>query len=188
MMRRATRLSTLRALALATTTLLWATAGGAAESNAVESPGAADVERLAEGATHLARAEVVVLHGTNSGKGIDPRIGNLPQLKQPPFSSYDSYELLAQKELPLASATPEEMVLPNQGKLRVTLKDVKQDDKGRRYFVDASISKPGGKKFLPVLQVNAKPGEIFFVAGQKYKKGVLVLGIRIHPPKAKKAP
>jgi len=39
-------------------------------------------------------AEVMVLHAANTGKGIDPRIGEMPELGNAPFSAYDSYSLL----------------------------------------------------------------------------------------------
>lgn len=124
-------------------------------------------------------AKIIVLHGTNGGKGIDPRIGKLPQLAQPPFSSYDSYALLDTKQLALDKARGGTLALPNAGKLKLDLKEVIADKGSKRFVVEASLSKPKGNKFLPVLQVNAKPGEIFFLPGQKYKKGILVLGIRV---------
>ena len=39
----------------------------------------------------------------------------------------------------------------------------------------------GGTTVLPLLEVNAKAGEHFFVAGQKHKGGILVIGIKIAP-------
>jgi hypothetical protein len=47
--------------------------------------------------------------------------------------------------------------------------------------ISASIQEPGGKTFLPLLEVNAKAGETFFVAGQKHKGGILVIGIKAAP-------
>ena len=38
--------------------------------------------------------EVLLLHGTNNGTGIDPRLGKIPALGKPPFSAFNSYELL----------------------------------------------------------------------------------------------
>ena len=62
-------------------------------------PKAKDEKRPAE--VELA-TEVMVLHATNSGKGIDSAIGKMPELKKPPFSSYDSYALLSKTRLPLS--------------------------------------------------------------------------------------
>ena len=44
-------------------------------------------------------AEVLILHATNEKKGIDPRIGKLPELAKAPFSTYDSYELVDRARL-----------------------------------------------------------------------------------------
>ena len=43
------------------------------------------------------------------------------------------------------------------------------------------LSTCDGNSFLPLLEVNAKPGEPFFVAGQTYKGGTLVIGIKVNP-------
>src|SRR6188472_1657746 len=58
-------------------------------------------------------AEISVLHATNEKKGIDERIGDMPELKNPPFSSYDSYTLLDRQKLPLVKNDPKRLKLPN---------------------------------------------------------------------------
>lgn len=129
-----------------------------------------------------ARAEIIVLHATNDKKGIDPKIGKLPELAKPPFSSYDSYKLLDRAEIDLTKGKADRRKLPDDGQLEVTLNDITQPAKKgdpARYGVGATILKPGGKTFLPGVTVTAKKGEIFFVAGQKYDKGILVIGIRM---------
>ncbi|HEX3775371.1 MAG TPA: hypothetical protein VHV51_12960 [Polyangiaceae bacterium] len=120
-------------------------------------------------------AEVLILHATNDKTGIDPRIGKLPELGQPPFSNYDSYKLLARTRLPLKSE-PENLKLPNGRTLQVRLLEVPQKDSVR---LSASINRPNGKEFLPLLEVKARVGQAFIVAGQSYKKGILVLVIRV---------
>lgn len=117
--------------------------------------------------------KVVVLHATNDGKGIDPSIGDIPQLKSPPFSAYDTYKLLERGSIELDPSGS--MDLPDGGKLGLKVQKVDGD----RYTVVASITKKGGKKFLPGATVSAKRGEYFFLAGQKYEDGILVLGIRV---------
>jgi len=120
--------------------------------------------------------EVMVLHATNAGKGIDARIGNMPELKKPPFSSYDSYQLLSKTRLPL---TKEDQTtgLPNGRVLKTKLLEVMPDKEHLR--ISASINQPKGKTFLPLLEVKAKVGQAFIVAGQSYKGGILVLVIRV---------
>jgi hypothetical protein len=52
-----------------------------------------------------------------------------------------------------------------------------------RYRISASISQPsadaGAPNYLPLLEVTAKSGEIFFVAGQSFQGGMLVVGIKV---------
>jgi hypothetical protein len=121
-------------------------------------------------------AEVLVLHATNTDKGIDPRIGDMPELKQPPFSSYKSYELLEKVKHPLKKDDPKMFDLPNGRVLQTKLLDVLPEDTVR---LSASINQPGGKTFLSRLEVKAKVGQPFIVAGQPYKGGILVLVIRV---------
>jgi hypothetical protein len=127
-------------------------------------------------------AEIVVLHATNEGTGIDPKIGKMPELGKPPFSAYNSYKLLERVTLSLTKGKPATAKLPNGSMLMVSLKEViaaKKRDEPKRFVISASIQKPGGNTFLPLLEVNAKAGENFFVAGQQHKGGVLVLGVKV---------
>ncbi len=121
-------------------------------------------------------AEVLILHATNEKKGIDPRIGNLPELAKSPFSDYDSYQLLDRARLPLKKAEPQNLKLPNGRTLQVGLLEAREHDSVR---LTASINRPNGKEFLPLLEVKAHVGQAFIVAGQSYKKGILVLVIRV---------
>jgi hypothetical protein len=138
----------------------------------------------AEAAPAEVAVEIVILHATNDGSGIDPKIGKMPALAQPPFSSYNSYKLLDRVKLPLGKGKSSTTKLPTGRDLMVALKEIiepKKKDEPRRYLVTASIQKPDGNTFLPLLEVNAKPGEPFFVAGQTYKGGTLVIGIKVNP-------
>ena len=137
----------------------------------------------AEAAESVA-AEIVILHATNEGTGIDPKIGKMPELGKPPFSAYNSYKLLERLKISLQKGKPTTTKLPNGSVLMVSLKDVvaaKKQDEPRRFVISASIQQPRGNTFLPLLEVNAKAGENFFVAGQQHMGGVLVLGIKVAP-------
>ncbi len=125
-------------------------------------------------------AEVMVLHATRSKnrppKGwIDPRIGPLPELHKEPFSLYDRYELLDKARLPLVKDDPKSLTLPDGRVLKTALLEVLPH---RTVRLRASINKPNGKDFLPLLEVKAKAGQAFIVAGQNYRGGILVLVIR----------
>jgi hypothetical protein len=121
-------------------------------------------------------AEVLILHATNEKKGIDARIGNLPELGKAPFSDYDSYQVLDRARLPLKKDAPQDLKLPNGRTLQVGLLDEPEHDSVR---LAASINRPSGKEFLRLLEVKAHVGQAFIVAGQSYKKGILVLVIRV---------
>jgi hypothetical protein len=121
-------------------------------------------------------AEVLILHATNEQKGIDPRIGKLPELGKPPFSNYDSYQVLDRARLPLKKDAPQNLKLPNGRTLQVRLLEELGPDTVR---LSASINRPNGKEFLPLLEVKAHAGQAFIVAGQSHKKGILVLVIRV---------
>ena len=129
-------------------------------------------------------AEIITLHATNDNTGIDPKIGKMPELSKPPFSSYNSYKLLDRSNHSLGKGKSVTIKLPTGRDLMVSWKDViepKKKDDPKRFVMTASIQKPGGNTFLPLLEVNAKAGETFFVAGQNYQGGNLVIGIKVNP-------
>ncbi len=112
-----------------------------------------------DAAATCVNAEVIVLHGTNDGTGIDPKIGKIPELSKPPFSSYNSYKLLDRPKINTCKGKEVKVKLPNERELAVNLKDIlapKKKDDVTRYLVNVSINKPGGNTFLPLLEVNAK--------------------------------
>ncbi len=131
-------------------------------------------------AVKLVNADVMILHATQTDGGayIDPLIGNLPQLSKPPFSAYNSYKLLDRKSLALEKGKSATYNLVNGRVLQVTFIEPTDD---KRFHVAASINQPGGSAFLKLLEVKAAPNETFFVGGQAYKGGSLVLGITMRP-------
>ena len=166
-------------LFLAITAALGVTLAAGSGGALADEPG-----KPAEVAPAEVAVEIVILHATNDGTGIDPKIGKMPALGQPPFSSYNSYKLLDRVKLPLTKGKSSTTKLPTGRDLMVALKDIIEPTKKgepRRYLVTASIQKPDGNTFLPLLEVNAKPGEPFFVAGQTYKGGTVVIGIKVNP-------
>jgi hypothetical protein len=136
--------------------------------------------KLARAQGGAPKVEIMVLHATQSaGAGsIDPQIGDLPQLKRPPFSSYNTYKLLDRKPLGLEKGKPITYVMPNKRVLQVTLQDVTSDG---RFKIAAAINDPNGGAFLKLLEVTAAANETFFVAGQSYNGGILVIGFTVRP-------
>ncbi|WP_394826432.1 hypothetical protein [Pendulispora albinea] len=130
-------------------------------------------------ADETAKTEILVLHATQQPGGgiIDPSIGNLPQLKKPPFSSYNTYRLLDRKSASLKKGAPLEYPLVDGRKLELSF--IEKTAKPTRYRLAASIGGPKGETFLKKIEVTASPNEPFFVAGQSHQGGILVLGITV---------
>jgi hypothetical protein len=129
-------------------------------------------------AGNQATLEVMVLHATQTpGVGsIGPGIGNMPQLQQPPFSAWNTYRLLAKQSLTLQQNVPMTYALPNGRVLQITLTGV---GPGPRFKIEAAINQPGGGQYLKLLQVTAPPNQTFFVAGQQYQGGVMIIGFTL---------
>lgn len=120
--------------------------------------------------------EVSVLHGTTESKDSDPRIPELPELREGPFAKYTSYQLLSRTELALFKGNKRELKLPNGRRLEARLEDRLPDGSLR---LVASINRTDAKEFLPLLEVKARAGQKFIVAGQSYKRGILVLVFKV---------
>jgi len=130
-------------------------------------------------AQNRATLEVMVIHATQTpGVGsIGPGIGNMPQLQQPPFSAWNTFRLLAKQSLTLQKNAPMTYTLPNGRTLQITLEDVSA---GPRFKIAAAINQPGGGQYLKLLEVTAPPNQTFFVAGQQYQGGVIIIGFTLH--------
>lgn len=125
-------------------------------------------------------AEILILHANNSGRGIDPKVRDLPQLKKPPFSSYNSYRVLGQSRVSLPLGRPIDTQLPNNGTFRISFKEALAP---ARFKLATTILQPDGKPFLPLLEVALPYNEFFFVGAQSYtdnkQEGKLVLAVRL---------
>lgn len=129
-----------------------------------------------------AKAEILILHATNDGKGIDPNIGKIPELTEPPLSSYNSYKLVERADLELVKGQAKEKKLPDGGKLGLTLKEItkgKKKDEPTKYAITTTLEKADGKPFIPSMEMNAQHGKYFFLAGPKHQGGILVIGIKV---------
>jgi len=123
-----------------------------------------------------ALVEVRVLHGTHERRDGDPRVSSMPELREGPFKSYASYTLLSTTQLALTRGAKRHLKLPNGRLLEARLEEILSDGSAR---LVARIDRPGGKEFLPLLEVKARPGQAFIVAGQSYQRGILVLVIKV---------
>jgi hypothetical protein len=121
--------------------------------------------------------ELLVIHATRTdgGVSIDPRLRDLPPLTQEPFTRYNAYRLIDRKQFPFEKDKPVSASLVNGRRILVTLEAVGEDAGERRYQIQVQIGEPGKKAFLPGLQVTAGASQPFFVGGQSYEGGTLLL-------------
>jgi hypothetical protein len=157
--------------------LIFAQAGAAhAKPKALATPPAKAADAPEKGEKAETVVEVSVLHGTHEQRENDPRIGNMAELREGPFAQYASYQLLSRAQLALARGGKRQLKLPNGRLLEARLEDKLADGSSR---LVASINRPAAKDFLPLLEVKARPGQAFIVAGQSYKHGILVLVFKV---------
>jgi hypothetical protein len=127
--------------------------------------------------------EVTVIHALrgDGGLSVDPRLPDVSALAgQAPFTRYDTYRLLDRRDVPLISDKPAIDELAGGRTLQLTLIGVSGDGGGRRFHVRVSVGEPGRPAFLRSLEVTAGPRAPFFVAGQTYEGGTLVIELVIH--------
>jgi hypothetical protein len=116
----------------------------------------------------------VILAGADGA--IDPSLESVKALKEPPFNSFKSMKILSRTPIALKGSDSATVELPNGRRLLLALVERMADGRAK---VQVSINKPNQKDYLPLLQVIASAGEPFFVAGQKYQGGTLVIGVRV---------
>ncbi len=120
--------------------------------------------------------EVLVILASESEGPSDPSLASIKALSQPPFNSFKSRKVLSRSALQLVQGQPAMVELPNGRRLQLDFVERMPDG---RCKVQVSINRPNQQDYLPLLQVIASPGEPFFVAGQKYQGGTLVIGVRV---------
>jgi len=107
---------------------------------------------------------------------VDPRLASVPALRRSPFDVFRSMELLESPRVRLGVGEEQVIELPNGRRLRLVLREV--TDEGR-FRMQLSINRPGQRDYLPELDVVASPGDPVFIAGQSFRNGTLVIGIRL---------
>jgi hypothetical protein len=152
--------------------LLGASTASAQGSSLARSDRAATVSRVP--------AEVLVVLAKEEPGEIDPQLKKLTALRRPPFNSFRSMQILSRPKLTLTPGKDALVSLPNGRRVKLTLLRVMPDG---RYKVKAAINRPDKSDYLPLLQVVASAGDPFFVAGQTYQGGTLVVGVIVDPKK-----
>jgi len=125
-------------------------------------------------------AEVLVVLAKEKEGSIDPELKKLTALRRPPFNSFRSMKVLSKPKVKLVPGRDALINLPNGRRLKLALLQVMPDG---RYKMKVSINRPEKTDYLPLLQVVASAGDPFFVAGQTYQGGTLVVGVTVDPKK-----
>jgi len=128
-------------------------------------------------------AEVFVVLASEKAGKVAPALAKIKALRQPPFSSFKTMEVLQKSNVEVKKGEPVTVTLPNGRRLMLKLQQQMPDGRSK---VQLSINRPNEKDYLPLLEVIAKQGEPFFVAGQKFQGGTLVIGVRIGKQVARK--
>jgi hypothetical protein len=124
--------------------------------------------------------EVLVVLAKEEQGEIDPQLKKLTALRRPPFNAFRSMKILSRPKVTLTPGKDALVSLPNGRRVKLTLLRVMPDG---RYKVRAAINRPDKADYLPLLQVVASAGDPFFVAGQAYQGGTLVVGVIVDPKK-----
>jgi hypothetical protein len=120
--------------------------------------------------------EVLVVLASERVGEIDPALATMQALRQPPFNGYHTMQLLARPSIRLTVGQPTMVPLPNGRVLQLVLDSITSEG---RYRVRVSINRPEQRDYLPLLEIVAPPGDPFFLAGQHFMGGTLVLGVRL---------
>lgn len=120
--------------------------------------------------------EVYVVLASEQDGTIAPELAAMPALRQPPFNAFRSMQLLLRPTIRLTVGQPHTLQLPNGRNLQLVLEEITPEG---RYRVRVSINRPDRQDYLPLLEVVAPPGDPFFLAGQSFMGGTLVLGVRL---------
>jgi hypothetical protein len=134
------------------------------------------VPALASAQAPAITAEVVIVIAREDGNVIDAELRDVPALRRAPFNAFRSMRIHSRPRVSLDENHEADIVLPNGRRLRLKLLLTTPDG---RYRLRVSINRPNETDYLPLLQVEAAPGDPFFVAGQAYQGGTLIVGVRL---------
>ncbi|HTU64047.1 MAG TPA: hypothetical protein VMF89_36525 [Polyangiales bacterium] len=123
-------------------------------------------------------AEVLVVLASGDEGAVDASLSDIRALKHPPFNEYKTLKLLSRSKVQLPREQAVEIPLPNGRTLVLRLLKKLPDGRAKVQVSISRPNRPNHKEYLPLLEVIASTGEPFFVAGQRYDGGTLVLGIR----------
>ncbi len=123
-------------------------------------------------ATNKVRCDVLTIEASNADRGIDPALKAYAEIfKQPPFSSFNTFQLVHRQTYEMPLKAPVALRLPNSlgGSLRLDRQE------GAKLDLTLTLARQGRSPIN--IQGRASPGDPFFVAGLKNPNGVWVFGV-----------
>jgi hypothetical protein len=120
--------------------------------------------------------QVTIILGNTEGTGVSPELQKIEALKKAPFDAFPKKALLKKVDVAIEVGSSKEVELPNGRKLKLSVLEKTREG---GYRVSVSINRPNQQDYLPVVTVVAAPGDPFFVAGQKFDGGTLIIGISV---------
>jgi hypothetical protein len=135
--------------------------------------------RSAHAADSTVKGQVLVILAKEEAGAIDDQLKKLQALQKAPFNAYKSMQVLSTHDVEVGADKAALVELPNGRTLQLKLLQRMPDG---RHKVQVSINRPGKSDYLPLLTVIVS-SEPFFVAGQSYQGGTLVIGVRVGEPK-----
>ncbi|MFI5305704.1 MAG: hypothetical protein ACHQ53_00050 [Polyangiales bacterium] len=133
------------------------------------------IARSAAAADAPVKTQVLVILAKEEPGEIDPKLKQVRALQKPPFNGFKSMKVLSTSDVELSADQAATVALPNGRTLQIKLLARMPDGRNK---VQVSINRPEKPDYLPLLTVIAS-GEPFFVAGQRYEGGTLVIGVRV---------
>lgn len=135
--------------------------------------------RTALAADATVKGQVLVILAKEEAGPVDDQLKKLQALQKAPFNAYKSMQVLSTHDVEVGADKAALVELPNGRTLQLKLLERMSDG---RHKVQVSINRPGKSDYLPLLTVIVS-SEPFFVAGQSYQGGTLVIGVRVGEPK-----
>lgn len=117
--------------------------------------------------------EALVILAKEEPGDFDPKLKQYPALQKGSFRLYKSMKVLSTTSFAITEGKDAAVDLPTGGKAQLKLVQRMPDG---RLKVEMSIARPGKPDAVLTVVASSEP---FFVAGQAYEGGVLVIGVRV---------
>lgn len=125
-----------------------------------------------------ARCVVNEIRASNDKGGIDPALAPLEaKLKRPPFSSWDTFKLLARHDAALESKKTEKLKLVTGGKMSLLFRDrIKAKGSKPRVRISVTVDNTGGQRIVESTMV-LDSGDDSVIGGWPFDQGTYLIAL-----------